>query len=206
MLQSCEHCEGFLPQGSLACPHCEAGVSRKGRLAMLALGAVSSVTLMACYGAPTDELSCDTQHPELGRTPIAVSDGDQSQEVTLSCGNSSELTYLFTLMPNEPSVARLTWSNTNPLTIARLNCDATSELACMGPNDTGTSTFEVLGYQTVALTGLDPSAAADTRVWVEFTPTCGDGIQQSYEQCDDGARVSGDGCSEYCFVEGGVGE
>ena len=98
MLQSCEHCEGFLPQGSLACPHCEAGVSRKGRLAMLALGAVSSVTLMACYGAPTDELSCDTQHPELGRTPIAVSDGDQSQEVTLSCGNSSELTYLFTLM------------------------------------------------------------------------------------------------------------
>ncbi len=206
MLTTCEHCDGFLPAAAKACPHCEHTAPRKSQLALLALGAVTSMTLMACYGAPGEEFACNTQHPNLGRTPLAVSDGDKTEQTSLSCGNDSELTYLFTLIPNEPSIATLRWSNTNSISIAQFDCDTTTELSCKGPTTVGTSTFEVLGAQTLALTGLDPAQAADTRVWVEFTPTCGDGILQSYEQCDDGGRVNGDGCSEYCSVEGGVGE
>ncbi|MDF2692517.1 MAG: Multiple EGF-like-domain protein 3 precursor, partial [Labilithrix sp.] len=32
---------------------------------------------------------------------------------------------------------------------------------------------------------------------------CGDGIKQAVEQCDDGNRVNGDGCSAACLTEGG---
>ena len=32
-------------------------------------------------------------------------------------------------------------------------------------------------------------------------PTCGDGIVQAPEQCDDGGYVSGDGCSSECTIE-----
>ena len=34
-------------------------------------------------------------------------------------------------------------------------------------------------------------------------PRCGDGIKNGPEQCDDGNRVNGDGCSAACLVEGG---
>eukprot|EP00210_Caulerpa_lentillifera_P002634 g2516.t1 len=36
--------------------------------------------------------------------------------------------------------------------------------------------------------------------WVE---TCGDGILEGTEECDDGNRKEGDGCSSYCWVEPG---
>lgn len=172
---------------------------------MVALSAVSSMTLMACYGAPND-YACDTDHPELTRTPRPLSDGFGADFDPLSCGNASGPTFMFAVHPNEPSKATVRWSNQNSLAIAQLDCEGSTEHACFAPNDTGTSTFEVLGSQIVAISGVDSTQAADTRIWVEFTPTCGDGIQQSYEQCDDGARVNGDGCSEYCYTEGGVGE
>ena len=36
------------------------------------------------------------------------------------------------------------------------------------------------------------------------TPTdCGNGMKEGSEACDDGNKVSGDGCSELCAVEGG---
>lgn len=36
----------------------------------------------------------------------------------------------------------------------------------------------------------------------EPEPCCGDGVQQEFEECDDGNTVSGDGCSSYCTLEG----
>ncbi len=35
----------------------------------------------------------------------------------------------------------------------------------------------------------------------ELSPTCGNGIVQSGEQCDDGNNINGDGCSSVCSVE-----
>jgi len=34
-----------------------------------------------------------------------------------------------------------------------------------------------------------------------FGPRCGDGIVQPPEECDDGNTVSGDGCTESCFID-----
>ena len=55
-LPSCTHCGGFLPSLVAACPNCETvpPARRTWRHAMMVgvLGAMSSVTLMACYGAP----------------------------------------------------------------------------------------------------------------------------------------------------------
>lgn len=36
-------------------------------------------------------------------------------------------------------------------------------------------------------------------------PRCGDGIKQPNEECDDGNRIDGDGCSASCRLEGGSG-
>lgn len=37
--------------------------------------------------------------------------------------------------------------------------------------------------------------------WSWYTARCGDGIRQNFEQCDDGNRVSNDGCSRTCVKE-----
>ena len=34
-------------------------------------------------------------------------------------------------------------------------------------------------------------------------PVCGNGRLEAYEGCDDGNRLSGDGCRSNCTVEGG---
>ncbi len=33
-------------------------------------------------------------------------------------------------------------------------------------------------------------------------PCCGDGVQQDFEECDDGNTVGGDGCTSYCNLDG----
>jgi cysteine-rich repeat protein len=38
-------------------------------------------------------------------------------------------------------------------------------------------------------------------VLLPLSPTCGDGVRQPDEDCDDGNRVAGDGCSPYCVRE-----
>jgi hypothetical protein len=54
-LPTCLSCQGFVPAGRAACPHCDAPLLRRRPLArilasMIGAGAMS-VTLMACYGA-----------------------------------------------------------------------------------------------------------------------------------------------------------
>ncbi|HMV67576.1 MAG TPA: MopE-related protein [Myxococcota bacterium] len=42
---------------------------------------------------------------------------------------------------------------------------------------------------------------SDPLVWATCSATCGDGILDPNEACDDGARDLGDGCSDQCAVE-----
>ena len=58
---------------------------------------------------------------------------------------------------------------------------------------TGGSAFcrdDCTGFDTSTCAGADPSDGE-----------CGNGIVDENEQCDDGNRISGDGCSKYCMFE-----
>jgi MYXO-CTERM domain-containing protein len=55
------------------------------------------------------------------------------------------------------------------------------------------------GSPCAAGTTCDPSIGS----CVEGAPTCGDFLVEFGEDCDDGDRLSGDGCSPDCVVEGG---
>jgi hypothetical protein len=78
-LGACAHCDGFLPSGASACPHCGAAATAEraacapprhgiaSRLLAVASGGLMAVTLMACYGAPP----CDA--------PPTDNDGDGHQ-------------------------------------------------------------------------------------------------------------------------------
>lgn len=65
-LTKCSSCDGLVPSGQQACPHCESPVvptrSRSKVAAAMALvsAGAASVTLMACYGMPP----CDYQAPD----------------------------------------------------------------------------------------------------------------------------------------------
>lgn len=47
---------------------------------------------------------------------------------------------------------------------------------------------------------LETSAAATVTITVVAVTTCGDGLTEGAEQCDDGNDVSDDGCSNLCLV------
>lgn len=32
-------------------------------------------------------------------------------------------------------------------------------------------------------------------------PRCGDGVRDPWDECDDGNRINGDGCTDECFKE-----
>ena len=73
-------------------------------------------------------------------------------------------------------------------------------------NDTSPVTIALFSNGTTALS--DNSVCASL-VWEDlqlFCPVCGDGVLDlSVEMCDDGNRVSGDGCSLSCRLEDGFG-
>ena len=37
---------------------------------------------------------------------------------------------------------------------------------------------------------------------IVIAPVCGNGILQAGEQCDDGNLFAGDGCNQFCMIEG----
>lgn len=56
-MQSCPHCDGFIPAPASSCPNCQHAFQpgrKRGlkRAFQLMLGASFSLTLTACYGAP----------------------------------------------------------------------------------------------------------------------------------------------------------
>lgn len=65
------------------------------------------------------------------------------------------------------------------------------------------------GTYYLRVTNEGPATGPVSVAWAIRSPACGNRIVESRvgEQCDDGNRVSGDGCSDQCAIEGGaVGE
>ncbi len=199
MLSSCGACEGFLPAPGAPCPNCGARSPRLGALKVAALSAVSSVTLMACYGAPMGEVCDHYPHLTEEATRLDVGRPVSSSDVTLSCG-SGEL-FGFTVSQPEPGEVRVLWSGEQPITVSERGCGVSTEVSCAPASQSGELTFHTMGYSNL-LVAAPPGAASGTALRIEFTPSCGDGVVQGYEQCDDGGREDGDGCSARCHFEG----
>ncbi len=66
-LAACHRCQGFVADAARPCPHCDAEPPRWRRVAralsIAVIGAVSSMTLMACYGAMPNEPWCNYDDP-----------------------------------------------------------------------------------------------------------------------------------------------
>lgn len=59
-------------------------------------------------------------------------------------------------------------------------------------------------YFIRATLAIDPNEVVDSTrdlIVLEDPPTCGNGLTQWYEQCDDGNLANGDGCSATCLIE-----
>lgn len=91
-LGRCSRCEGFVPAGASACPHC--GASSKAFAKLGALGAALgggaiAFTLMACYGrppCPEGDRDCYGPHPPKAQdggpdNPVATEPGAGSTPV-----------------------------------------------------------------------------------------------------------------------------
>ncbi|MCU0694263.1 MAG: hypothetical protein MUF54_22970, partial [Polyangiaceae bacterium] len=92
--------------------------------------------------------------------------------------------------------------------------------ACSGPGatevackDTSGKGGESISFQSppntnywVFVDGFGTSASGDFRLEILMVPTCGNGTVDVGEQCDDGNKDAGDGCSESCVVEAACGE
>jgi len=84
-LESCVGCDGLVPAGRAACPHCGQTVRRRGarvarRLASAVGGGALLLTLMACYGGPPKcEPGTDEDHDRAcarGVGPLDCNDRD----------------------------------------------------------------------------------------------------------------------------------
>jgi cysteine-rich repeat protein len=96
----------------------------------------------------------------------------------------------------------------DPIVYARGTCaDQTTELACddANPPTEDSITFHVEAGQTyyLFLDGYEQSAGAYKVNVVVVPRQCGDGYVESPEECDDGNKLDGDGCSHDCKKEPG---
>ena len=79
-----------------------------------------------------------------------------------------------------------------------------SGTAGSGVSDTGAGGDTATAGDTT--TGTDTSPATDTATGTDTgSATCGDGVVDAGEECDDGNRRAGDGCSFNCTIECGTG-
>jgi cysteine-rich repeat protein len=73
-------------------------------------------------------------------------------------------------------------------------------------NDTSPVTIALISNGTDLVSKNDVCSVLDWQDLQLFCPVCGDGVLDlSVEMCDDGNRVSGDGCSIGCQLEDGFG-
>ncbi len=99
-MEDCTRCGGFVPPSNTTCPHCDAALAaapKKSRVLVgatkLAVGALTAVTLMACYGGgprdwePVDctdndndgvcaDVDCDDTNPSVGADCPSCVDND----------------------------------------------------------------------------------------------------------------------------------
>jgi cysteine-rich repeat protein len=89
----------------------------------------------------------------------------------------------------------------------RADCpDEYTELACVAGDGAGGDLLEItVGAEqalSIVVEAIDPFQAGPFEVPVSFSPLdCGDAERGNTEECDDGNKASGDGCSAVCTAE-----
>lgn len=237
MLKSCPRCPSFVPADRPACPacgapHADAAPSRApgllARLGTLAGAGAAAVTLMACYGAPIDDvfISCTTD-ADCG--PGFVCDTATQQCLGSEvCGNGFDDDGDGFTDFDDDDCANADFERSCEDGIdddedGKIDCDdldcagasACLELCSDGLDNDADGLVDCQDSDCPACptveTSCDNTLDDDLDGFVDCddpdcaslcTPAvCGDGLVTPPEQCDDGAAVDGDGCSATCSVE-----
>lgn len=74
--------------------------------------------------------------------------------------------------------------------------DNTTGSAAIQETDAG-----VIAYLQLRSTPMAPEEVTANLTTICKAVSCGDGVRSGNEECDDGNRVSGDGCSSFCTIE-----
>ncbi len=125
-----------------------------------------------------------------------------------SCGGGSgkDVVYTFTPPQNGTATVKFTAAYDAILAIRSTCSDSTTELACLEPTaGTVTKTFPVFKDTPVSLI-VDGYAGASGTFTIDVevnVASCGNGVAEIPEACDDGNTTDGDGCSKTCTLESG---
>jgi len=87
------------------------------------------------------------------------------------------------------------------------DCGSGQDIACAASSSDSTPCMTYTATQAETVFAVveayfDSSEARDYRIELGLDPTCGDGIREAGEECDDGNTVGGDGCDS-CAIEYG---
>ena len=113
-----------------------------------------------------------------------------------TCGSGERSFELVVSEPGGDEVARRSFNPT---------ADAGSELEAAGLTFTATTATTRLRFRDTSGANADTCGPVIDRVALVSTcaPTCGNARLDAGEQCDDGSKQSGDGCSDTCRLEPG---
>lgn len=124
-------------------------------------------------------------------------------------GSGADVVYTFTPTSSGKAVVKLT-AAFSAIVSARSSCDvSTSEVKCtdVPSAEGGTTSMELPIFAgtpvSIIIDGYAGSNGTFTLDVDVSNAVCGNGIAELPEACDDGNKVSGDGCSATCTVEDG---
>lgn len=241
MLKSCPSCPSFVPNGCTACPACGALLAREGleqeggargpglfaRLGTLAMAGATAVTLMACYGAPIDDvfIACTTD-TDCGTGFTCDGSGQCVGSEICSNGFDDDGDGFIDFQDDDCASSDFElncedgFDDDEDGQIDCADLDCTGAAACLETCDDGVDNDEdgLVDCQdndcpacpTVETDcgnlfddDLDGQVdCADSDCTAVCTPAvCADSLVGPGEECDDGNMQDGDGCSALCKVE-----
>ncbi len=181
---ACNACEGFVPAGVAACPNC--GARKKSplrRAVSAAAGAAVMMTLMACYGGPMTDGSCQ-------RIPLT---GNGSAEGTThdcyeqygSCQTGGTprgvvAYYPSTLEVGRPGKLTISWTVIDAIVpdpgigLYALDQSSKNQLACVSPTSGGNSITVDLQQNhglDLVIAGAESGTYSRFRVTTSFAPS-----------------------------------
>lgn len=166
-MRTCAHCDGFVPRGADACPHCDSELAQETTLGFNPIlhgmmAAATAITLMACYGGGDDyfgEMCGMEQAPEVfdPAAPSVVGDSSEGTDANSgSCGGRGlEVVYAYT--PPAPGVYLIETTSEGDTVLYVREPGCGEELACDDESGEGSAS-----RLTVDLDGAEVEIIVDS--------------------------------------------